>query len=324
MRTHENADGSTRSVDFEYNTDLRREGAPLNVSWPFGFGTVYCNGSPLQAFRSAFRAAARLCLGRGPVEPERMRPEVMSPINLHWLLVWCSIGADAPNGAWCLYGARLGCFLVGLTDWDYRTLNDFGRLAGLWREEVAPRFRGEGARCPLAGFGWDPGRLDAEIAVLGDALRRRFGLPAVELDAAASRFFKQVYEPPLNGGSFDALGNMFRRGIGAGKNAEKALLSYGAGTAVGHTNAMNSLARMLRAGDGCARDVDRAVHLLREATALGNAFAPHELARMYRRGWGVERSPGRALELFRLAAGRGVAAAEREIAEMMSGDAAAE
>ena len=38
----------------------------------------------------------------------------IAPSNLERLRIWCSVGADAPNGLWAIYGARLGVAMAAL------------------------------------------------------------------------------------------------------------------------------------------------------------------------------------------------------------------
>jgi hypothetical protein len=64
--------------------------------------------------------------------------------------------------------------MMMLEGWDHRQVQDFDMLARLWES-----FKNDGA--------------DACKSV-GDILRTRLGLPIVELDAEASKFFKHHYK----------------------------------------------------------------------------------------------------------------------------------
>jgi hypothetical protein len=61
-----------------------------------------------------------------------------------------------------------------LTDWDYTEVQDFTKLAELWDQHGNTD-------------------IEPEIGELGDTLRTRLGLPIVDMDADASRFFKHHY-----------------------------------------------------------------------------------------------------------------------------------
>ena len=165
----------------------------------------------MQALRSSFREAIKLAL---PATTESTLAASLHPLHRHRLVVWCSVGADAENGLWCLYGARLAIRMLHLDAFDYLAINDFDWFEDFWREEIGLRFAGEGAVCRHSGYRWDQRRLLAEIVALGRTLDQELGLEVAELTADQSRLFKQVYEPPLNLNALDRLGTMFQRGIG--------------------------------------------------------------------------------------------------------------
>ena len=278
MRSHESADPAERSIDFPRASTLDSAG-PHRVEHLTPMATVYCNGSPLQAFRSAFREAIRLWLvGKGAA---RRGPPAdrLHPLQRHRLLLWCSIGADAENGPWCLYGARLASQMVQLSDWDALLINDFDWFDGFWQKEIAARFAGGEVTCERTGYGWHRGRLQDEVERLGDALRRQLGLDVAELSAEQSRFCRALYEPALNLNALDGLGTMFRRGLGVAQDQDKALRCYETAARVGHPGALYDLARLeLSGGPLAARQ--RGIALLREASALGNPHAARRLGRL--------------------------------------------
>jgi hypothetical protein len=317
MRSHENADPEERSVDFAY-TDWSRTDVPQLIDALVPFGTVFGNGSPLQAFRSGFRAGVRLGLADGRRSLRYGQTEDFVPVVLQWLLVWLSVGADVDNGIWCIYGARLGCTRVSFEDWDYTAINDFDWFDRYWGEEIAPQFAGGDRVCPWTGYRWNDCAVVEACAALGAELRNRASLAAVDLDAAQSAFLKSIYEvrPALN--TLDRTGTMFRRGVGVEPDAERAADEHAIAAAAGQTNAMNSLARCYQQGEGRPRDRARAVELWREANALGNPFAAYEFGRLHRGGWGwgVAKDPARAQALFRSASDRGYLGAHAELAAM--------
>ena len=282
------------------------------------FSTLHPNGSPLHAFRAAFHEGARLSLADGGGGAGGLPlAERLSPVALRRLLVWCTVGADAENGLWCLYGARLGCAMAQQRGrLDIRSLGRPDGLDRLWREEVAPRFAGGDVVCPRTGYGWDGGKLQAAVRALGDELCDGSGLGIVELDPARSRFFRQTYAQGVDTSPFDMLGNLYRDGRHFPKDPAKAALSYRIGAMLGNGNAMNILARLYREGEGVPRDLDQAVQLLLQATAVGNRFAPYHLGRMYRDGRGVTRDARRAAALFETAAARGFIEAHRDLGRL--------
>jgi Sel1 repeat len=311
MRSHEHANPEEMSIDFPRTSNLNAGDGPYRFEHTIPMATVYCNGSPLQAFRCAFREAIRLGVAgqaavRGGSPAHRLHPN-----QRHRLLLWCSVGADIENGIWCIYGARLASQMLHLSNWNYLVINDFDWFENFWREEIAPRFAGDDVECRYTGYAWDQDRLVHEIRTLGASLRQELGLEVADLTADQSRFLKQIYEP-VNLNVLDRMGKMFQRGLGVGQNEDKAVRCYEMAARVGHPAALYNLARFeLAAGIG-----QRAIALLREASVLGNVYAAHRLGHMHRRGDGVTRDPARALDLFSLAAERGFAPACRAIAEM--------
>lgn len=319
MRSHEAAEPHERSVDFAYSTDWDRKDAPRSIDALVPFGEVFANGSPLQAFRSGFRAGTRRALTDGRRSLGCGRTEDFMPPMLHRLLVWLSVGADAENGIWCIYGARLGCARVSFDDWDYTAINDFAWFDRYWSEEIAPRFADGDRVCSWTGYSWNASALAEACSALGAELRHRTSLAVVDLDATQSAFLKSIYQPPPALNTIDRIGTLFRRGVGVERNAEHAADHYAVAAAAGQTNAMNALARCYQQGEGRPRNPARAVELWQEAHALGNPFAAYDLGRLHRVGWGwgIDKDLARAQALLRTASDRGYLRAHRELADMV-------
>ncbi len=313
MRSHESAPTEERSVDFPVSLEVWRKTGPHRVQHTVPMSVLHCNGTPMQALRSSFREAIKLAL---PATTESTLAASLHPLHRHRLVVWCSVGADAENGLWCLYGARLAIRMLHLDAFDYLAINDFDWFEDFWREEIGPRFAGEGAVCRHSGYGWDQRRLLAEIVALGRTLDQELGLEVAELTADQSRLFKQIYEPPLNLNALDRLGTMFQRGIGVAPDEDRAVRCYEAAARVGHPGALYNLARLELACQDDRSAREQGVALLREASALGNAYAAHRLGRLHRFGRDVARDPALAVRLFELATERGFAAAHRDLAEI--------
>ncbi|HET6522523.1 MAG TPA: tetratricopeptide repeat protein [Geminicoccaceae bacterium] len=283
------------------------------VSFPFVFmpevvGGCFPNGSPLQAFRAGFREGVRLGLvgGRAPGPGDLARR--LAPNMAGWLRVWCSLGADAEHGRWCIYGARLGCRMAQLEGLDVLHISRFGWFDELWSGRIAPQL--------MAGRDTDVDALDAAVRRLGGELRAALGLDVVDLDPAESRFVRELSARAVEPAWFDMLGNAYRDGAPLPRSHEKALFNYRVAALLGNGNAVNNLARLLREGIGVERDMAEAVRLFRRATAMGNPYAPRHLGHMYRTGWGVAPDPAAAAALFELACARGFAAAHADLGEL--------
>ena len=166
MRTHEATDGSAENdVEFCFYPNY----------WAMSdcYSTTYPNATPFQAWRAGFREGVKMCLDRG-AKPEMTEFERrVHDRNYDHLCIWQTVGADVENGFWAVYGARLGTYMTMIEKWNYRDVQDFDVLSQLWKS-----------------FGQDG---PDQCASVGETLRTRLGLPIVDMDADASRFFKHHY-----------------------------------------------------------------------------------------------------------------------------------
>ncbi len=185
MRTHEAAEDETNQVDFCWDGRY--------VQMNNRYCETYANGSPRQAFRAGFREGVKMSLDRGVKADINNFEKNVWWGNYHRLLVWSTVGRDVDNGQWAIYGARLGCYLTTLTDWDFKNVRDFEWINDYWKNEVAPRFVGNQLKCHRTGYAWNEDKVVAEVAVLGEKLRKELRLPLAELDAIQSKFFKKTY-----------------------------------------------------------------------------------------------------------------------------------
>jgi hypothetical protein len=192
MRTHENADleDQRNQVDFCWEDSYVQMTNQYSVTFP--------NGSPRQAFRAGFREGVKMSLGNGKkVDPDNFKKSIWWG-NYKRLITWCSVGADVDNGLWAMYGARLGCQMTNLTDWDYINVRDFDHLNSLFADVVAPQFAPrsdstEISKCYKTGLKWDSSILWKAIVELGIELRKKLGVEVAELDADQSKFYKAAY-----------------------------------------------------------------------------------------------------------------------------------
>jgi hypothetical protein len=167
MKTHENSDGSDdTAVEFCFDPNY----------WAMHdcYSTTYPDTTPFQAWRAGYREGVKMCLDRGTKPSLEEFSKRVYGRNYDNLCIWQSVGADNANGLWAIYGARLGTFMTMCEAWDYRDVQDFDRLKGLWQTF---------------------GRLDpiVEIHKLDKPLQNKLGLPVTLLDAEASQFFKHHY-----------------------------------------------------------------------------------------------------------------------------------
>jgi len=188
MRTHENAlsDDPRNQVDFCWEDSYIQMTNQYSVTFP--------NGSPRQAFRAGFREGVKMSLVQGDKPDADNFKKVIWWGNYKRLITWCSVGADVENGLWAMYGARLGCYMTNLTDWDFINVRDFDYLNAFFENEVKPKFKATtGEKCYKTDYTWDKAALWAEIENLGTKLRKGTGIEIAELDPTQSKFYKAAY-----------------------------------------------------------------------------------------------------------------------------------
>jgi hypothetical protein len=167
MRTHENTDGRDETnVEFCFD--------PKYIPMHDCFSTTYPNGSPFQAWRAGFREGVKMCLNQGRKPSVSEFKDRVHARNLDHLTVWHNVGADVDNGGWAIAGARQGTYYTMLTDWDYREVQDFDKLAELWETNKSR----------------DPAEI---IQSYQNALYTQLDLPMCMLNNQQSRFFKHHY-----------------------------------------------------------------------------------------------------------------------------------
>jgi len=191
MQTHEASDptGPERSL-VEFCWDVHY------VQMNNIYSHVHNNSSPYQAYRAGFREGVKMSLDAGKKVSGNLKNKIHYK-NYNRLLVWLSIGADAENGLWAIYGARLGCYKTNLEpDWDWTLVRDFEWHTKFWENEIAPQFKGNHIICPRTGYSYDKTKLIAESQRLGNILRNDVGLNIAEMDEENSKFFKEVYINP--------------------------------------------------------------------------------------------------------------------------------
>jgi len=192
MRTHENADtdDGKNQVDFCWEDSYVQMTNQYSITYP--------NGSPRQAFRAGFREGVKMSLVQGEkTDPDNFKKNVWWG-NYKRLITWCSVGADVQNGLWSMYGARLGCYMTNLTDWDFLNVRDFDYLNNLFEQTVRQQFVALPAarnieKCYKTGFSWDKDSLWQEISNVGIKLRKGLGVEVAELDETQSKFYKAAY-----------------------------------------------------------------------------------------------------------------------------------
>lgn len=170
MKTHEHSNGNDKTtVDFCLDSSD-------DVYWSMWdcYSTTYPNYSSFQAWRAGFREGVKMCLVQGTVPSIQEFKETVAGRNLNNLTIWHNVGADADNGIWAIYGARLGTYMTMLTDWDCRNVQWFDHYISMWEEYKTK----------------DPIR---EATLIGELLYDKLSLPMCTLSSTQSKFFKRHY-----------------------------------------------------------------------------------------------------------------------------------
>jgi len=101
------------------------------------FSEVHQTASPFQAFRAGFREGVKLSLDQGVrVDPHEFQDKIWYG-NFNRLNVWCNVGTDVENGWWAIYGARLGCHMTVLSNWNTNNISDYDWFKDFFDEEKA-------------------------------------------------------------------------------------------------------------------------------------------------------------------------------------------
>jgi len=96
------------------------------------------NDTPYQAFRAGYREGIKLTLARG-LRPASWDASSIAQSNLSRLRIWCSVGADHPNGIWAIWGARRGFSDLWITESvTANRVNDYDWLQHHWNTTDKP------------------------------------------------------------------------------------------------------------------------------------------------------------------------------------------
>ena len=201
MRTHEASDDADKRKQLEFCWDDNY------IQMTNRYSVTHPNGSPRQAFRAGFREGVKMSLDQGgKVDPLTFKEKIWWG-NYKRLITWCSVGADVENGLWAMYGARLGCYMTNLTDWDYVNVRDFEYINKLWADTVVPQFAasthgvsGSTIKCYRTNYTYDADALWNGIISIGDKMRKGMGIEVAELNDTQSKFYKSaiIHAPRMN------------------------------------------------------------------------------------------------------------------------------
>ena len=168
MKTHEHSEGDDETnVEFCFDD---RYWAMHNV-----YSTTYPNGTPFQAWRAGFREGVKMCLDRGRKPSVEEFKDSVHKQNLNNLKIWQTIGQDVDNGAWAIFGARMGTVKTMLENWDHTQVQWFPNLEEMWTEEVSEL------------------EVDKVSTEYMNSLNKQLDMGISDYSSQQSKFFKEVY-----------------------------------------------------------------------------------------------------------------------------------
>lgn len=166
------------------------------------FSEVHQTASPFQAFRAGFREGVKMSLDQGKrVAADEFIKKIWYG-NYNRLQTWCNIGSDVENGLWAIYGARLGCEMAVLSDWEVNLISDYDWFKNFFYNDVAPKFDGlNDNKCRYTKLDWDSTMLHKEICRLGNTLNSEINeMMLFDPNPNVCRFFKKTYVNPRRWG----------------------------------------------------------------------------------------------------------------------------
>ena len=194
MRTHEAATRDEEKVDFCWDSKYIQLNNIYSDTCP--------NASPFQAFRAGFREGVKMTLDRGVKAGGGIIQKHMHDKNFKRLLVWASIGQDADNGLWAIYGTRLGLYKANIDrEFDIAQISDYAWFKKYFYDEIAPLVESDishpsAVKCNRTGQIWREDLLKQLSTDLLNPLQKDLGLNIADMDKDQSIFFKSVYEAP--------------------------------------------------------------------------------------------------------------------------------
>lgn len=164
------------------------------------FSEIHQTASPFQAFRAGFREGVKMSLDQGKrVKPENFIKDIWYG-NYNRLQVWCNIGADVENGLWAIYGARLGCKMAVLSDWDPNNISDYDWFKDFFYNQILPRMPGDKV-CPRTKAQYSEEMLYIAVQDLGQELNSEINeMMLFDPTPEISKFFKKTYVAPKRWG----------------------------------------------------------------------------------------------------------------------------
>ena len=133
------------------------------------------------------------------VRPDEFKQKIWWQ-NYNRLQTWCNIGSDIENGLWAIYGARLGCKMTVLSEWDTNLISDYDWFKNFFNNDVLPRFPGN-ETCKYSKVNWSNEMLEIGIKDIGLTLNDEIrDMMLFDPNPQMCKFFKTTYVNPRRWG----------------------------------------------------------------------------------------------------------------------------
>ncbi len=278
MRTHEATPKGVVSVDHDIGKGSASNKDAYGIQLPEIHSRTYPAETPFHAFRCGFREGVRLSTPRDSTLRGKGFLAHLSTWHANRIRIWCSVGAQARNGDWLIYGARLGLIMNQLGEWDRTRINDFDWFEAFWDDILTPRFGIEEGGDDQSDVVCDPIALREEIFGLGERIVSELGVDVSETSPEVSDFLQGCIQESRSPTVVDTIGNMYLKGLGVEQNYTQAHQYFSVGCALNLAASYNNLARMYQKGQGVETNNEKAIQNYEIAVALENEFAPYHLA----------------------------------------------
>ena len=133
IRTHEDTDDE-EGMEFCWKLNYIQLNDTFSEATQLLFFFFFC---PL---RAGFREGVKMSLDlRKRVLPDEFKQKIWWQ-NYNRLQTWCNIGSDVENGLWAIHGARLGCEMTVLSNWETNPTSDYDWFKDFFANDVPSCF----------------------------------------------------------------------------------------------------------------------------------------------------------------------------------------
>ena len=177
MKTHENAKQKEAEIDFCWTVP--------HENLHNCYSTTVINARPQQDWIAGYREGVKMSLDQGKHIPPQNFMRVIQGSNLRILTTWMTVGADVEYGKYAMLGARMGCYSTTVDSNEFIQIRELDKMADLFANALVED------------------KVDEDLEVYGNSIRKRIDVPCADFDEHQSKFFKLVMPRPINRGVQD-------------------------------------------------------------------------------------------------------------------------